>query len=444
MNVGKAECNMKKGRFLRTAVALAGAVCLAAGGSVACAAETAEIPVVSYGLGVLAAQTDMAVSAPVGNEVVFSADVFARGVNLSRVDYVTFKSIPSAASGELLLGSTRVVAGQTVSAENLSYLTFCAATEEPTHASFTFTANGSATAMLCNIYLIDEINYTPTVSMVSDLSLNLSTHKDMRFYGTLSAYDPDGDGLIFEVVSYPENGSLRMTDRTAGSYVYTPAKGYSGTDRFSYVARDKYGNYSAATTVNLKVTLPGTSVSYVDMEDSHAHNAALTLTEAGVMSGTQMGNRYYFHPERRVSRAEFLVMAMNAAGITEVPDCDTTVFADDADIPESVKGYVAAAYEMKYISGSLSDGKLCFLPNEEITRAQAAVMLSNIVGLCDVAVIPTFADTSEIPVWATEAIYSLNAAGIMTGQGGYISPTAKITRAQTAQMLAAAMAYVGE
>ena len=69
-------------------------------------------------------------------------------------------------------------------------------------------------------------------------------------------------------------------------------------------------------------------------------------------------------------------------------------------------------------------------------------MLSNIVGLCDVPVTPTFADHSEIPVWASEAIYSLNAAGIMNSRAGYISPVAKITRAQTAQMLTAAMEYV--
>jgi hypothetical protein len=155
-----------------------------------------------------------------------------------------------------------------------------------------------------------------------------------------------------------------------------------------------------------------------------------------------VGNLYYFYPEKSVTRAEFLVMAMNAVGITEVPACDATVFADDADIPESMMSYVATAYEMKYISGSLSDGKLCFLPNEEITRAQAAVILSNIVGLCDVAVTPTFADHSEIPVWASDAIYSLNAAGIMGSMDGYISPVSKITRAQTAQMLAAAMEYV--
>lgn len=432
---------MKKAGLKCVIAAAVGAVCLTAGTLSGAAAET-EIPVVSYGLNVLSAATDVAVSAPVGNEVVFSADVFERGLNLSRVDYITVKSIPANTAGELLLGSTRVAAGQTISAENLPYMTFCGATEEPITATFTFTANGGATPMVCNVYLVDETNYTPTVSMASGLSLNVSTHKGLSAYGTLSAYDPDGDSLIYEVVSYPQNGSLRLTDRAMGTYVYTPSSGYVGSDSFSYVARDKYGNYSAAATVNLKVTVSGTSVTYADMEGSQAYNAALTLTESGVMSGTQVGNQYYFYPEKSVTRAEFLVMAMNAVGITEVPACDATVFADDTDIPESMKGYVATAYEMKYISGSLSDGKLCFLPNEEITRAQAAVILSNIVGLCDVAVTPTFADHSEIPVWASDAIYSLNAAGIMGSMDGYISPVSKITRAQTAQMLAAAMEYV--
>ena len=97
---------------------------------------------------------------------------------------------------------------------------------------------------------------------------------------------------------------------------------------------------------------------------------------------------------------------------------------------------------MKYISGTLKDGKLCFMPNEAITRAQAAVMLSNIIGLCDVSITPTFADGGDIPVWAEEAIFSLNAAGIMNGREGYITPTATLTRGQSAQMLAATLRYL--
>ena len=52
---------------------------------------------------------------------------------------------------------------------------------------------------------------------------------------------------------------------------------------------------------------------------------------------------------------------------------------------------------------------------------------------------PTFADKSDIPAWATEAIYSLNHLGILSAENGNISASSEITRAQTAQMLYALM-----
>ena len=82
-----------------------------------------------------------------------------------------------------------------------------------------------------------------------------------------------------------------------------------------------------------------------------------------------------------------------------------------------------------------------FNPNENITRAQAAVMLSGMMGLESAPVIPTFADASEIPVWAKDAIYSLHAVGIMQSDEGAISPTDTLTRAQAAKMLAGVMMY---
>jgi len=400
-----------------------------------------ERAVISYGVSVLSHRMDMAVSAPRGNEVVFSADTFERALNLSKVEYITLLDLPSTAAGELLLGSTRISRGQTVSAENLSHMVFLAADDDVTSASFTFEANGNAVEHVCRVHLLSSENYTPTLSMVPKLSLNVSTYRDMNAYGSLGAYDPDGDAMVFEIVSYPQNGAV-ICDASDGSYVYTPESGYVGNDSFSYVARDVYGNYSACRTVHLRVNVSGTSVTYTDMKDSPYANAAIALTEAGVMSGTRVGGGHYFYPERTVTRAEFLVMAMHAAGITDVPECSVTAFADDDDIPPSMKGYVAAAYTLGYVSGTNVSGELCFLPNEEITRAQAAVMVGNIVGLCDVSVLPVFADQSSIPVWASDAIYSLHSIGILSADGGYIDPVSKITRAESASMLAATMEYV--
>lgn len=420
---------------------LVGALCLPLVG-ISGAAASVEPAVLSYGLCVLAAGTDVAVSAPIGNDVLFSADCFARGLNLPRVEYITVKSLPDPFKGELLLGSTRVAAGQTISGGNLALMNFSPATEEYIQASFTFTANGGNVPMICNIYLTGEINYTPTVSMASGLSLNLSTYEGLEVYGRLSGYDPDGDTLIFEVVSYPRNGSVLLLDRNEGKYVYRPSEGYVGSDSFSYVVRDRYGNYSASATVNLQITRSGSTVTYADMQGSHSNRAALAMTDAGIMSGTQIGDQCYFYPERTVSRVEFLVMAMNSIGICEVPACEQTVFADDHEIADSMKGYVAAAHRLGYVSGTLENGSLCFLPNGEITRAEAAVILSNLVGLCEVPVIPTFSDGSDIPVWARDSIYSLNAAGILVDRDGCIAPTAKLTRADTAELLFAVMQYV--
>ncbi len=434
---------MKRFGFGKRALTLAlgGVIVGASLGFVGCARPTHSTEVMSYGMSVLAAQTDMAVSGHLGNEVCFTAEDFARNLNLSQVDSITVRSLPADTAGELLLGSSRVAVGQTISAANIPYLCFVPCDETVSHAAFTFTANTLTSPIVCNVYLLAKENYTPTLSMASELSLNVSTYVEIQTHGTLSAYDPDGDAMVFEIVKYPQNGALRLTDRAAGTYIYTPNNDFSGTDSFSYVARDVYGNYSAARTVNLQVSVAGTAVRYTDMEGSSAAVAALRLTEAGVMSGRQVGNLYYFYPDESVSRVEFLVMAMHAAGITDVPTSKKTPFFDDADIPASMKGYVAAAYELGYISGTNVQGNTCFLPHEEITRAQAAVILDRIVGGSECEVIPTFADGSEIPAWAASAIYSLHAAGILTPSDGYMAPTEAVTREDTAQMLAAVLYY---
>lgn len=426
-----------------TRVLLTLASCVSMVTFLSCAGTTQKSgEVFSLGACVLAGQTDVVVSGFVGNEVSFEAEDFERNLNLSRVDSITICSLPSETAGELLLGSSRIAVGQTLGTGELSHMVFVAAEDSVTTASFSFTANESTVPVICCIRLMTSENDTPTLAMAPELSLNVATYKGYSLYGTLAAYDPDGDAMVFEIVSYPQNGSVRMLDREAGSYVYTPQGDFAGTDRFSYVARDAWGNYSTPRTVTVQVSLAGTGVTYADMLDSEAHTAALALTEAGIMSGAQVGNQHYFYPNETVTRAQFLVMAMNAAGITDVPACSDTGFFDDADIADSMKGYVATAYSLGYISGTNVRGEVCFLPDEAITRAQAAVMLDRILDTSRSAVSPTFADEDAIPVWAREAVYSLHAAGILSADDGCILATASITREQTARILDAVMRYV--
>lgn len=393
----------------------------------------------SPALAILAARTDMAVATLCGNDYYFSEDVFARSLNLSGVSSVTIRSLPAVTDGELMMGSSCVSEGQVISRTDLRLLSYVAKDSSTKgKAQFTFSPNGAGYAITCHLYLLDELNYSPTVSVVSSEALCVSTHRNFVGYGTLSAYDPEGDPLTFEIVSAPRNGLVLMTDASCGAYVYLPRLGYTGTDSFRYVARDLYGNYSAAATVSVRVEAPSVSVEYADMTGRQEYNAALTMTEAGIMNGTVLGEKTYFHPDQTVSRIEFLQMAMQTVGVTSLPNVSDTGFADDDAIAADAKGYVAAAYRLGYIEASEdSKGNINFLPDESLTRAEAAVWLCRMIRAQASEITPVFADADEIPSWADDAIATLSSLGILTPMAGNISPNEPVTRGQTAQMLAA-------
>lgn len=396
------------------------------------------LPLVSPGLSVLAEQSSMAMAGLRGGSISFERADFARALNLplSSITDVTFTSVPSVSEGELLVGTTVLNSGQTVSGTNLHLLSY-EPKEEISCSSFSFRVGSSPVEMTCKLYMLDEVNYCPSLNVASSFnSFSASTYGNTTLFGVLPAYDPEGDEITIEIVSYP-SGILELTDKHTGEYTYTPLKNASGKDSFTYVARDVYGNYSASATVNLTVKRSTVSVTYADMKNSPYANAAMAMTERGIMSGSQVGAVNYFYPNVEVSRAEFVVLAMNALGVTSVSNTECKVFADGKDIPEQMRGYIEAAYRMGYVKGSLVDGELCFRPNETITRAEASAILGNMLGAAmpTATVKPSFADSEEIPTWAEGSVYSLNMMGLLTASDGKIEPLSKVTRQEAAQLL---------
>lgn len=402
--------------------------------SLCVSANDAEASVVSPGICVIAEQSSMAMAALRGSSIKFEPDDFARAMNISKIEKITVTQAPPTTDGELRVGTTVLNEGQTVNNSNISLLSYTA-NKDISVSSFKFRVNDAPYEITCNLYLLDKVNYAPTLSIVPKASLNVSTHRNITLHGSLPCYDPDGDETIIEIVSYPKSGILILTDAKAGEYTFTPSENYSGKDSFTYVARDIYGNYSASEKVELTVTKPRTSIVYSDMENNPSYNAALTMTEEGIMSGTQIGSATYFYPDRTVSRGEFLVMAMNALGITDVGNASSTVFSDDASIPSHMKSYVSAAYDLGYIKGLYSDGKLCFEPNRAITRAEAAVMMGNMINASAPTIAPSFDDSDSVPAWASASLSSLAAMGIINTSDGNIEALSSVTRADAANML---------
>ena len=410
-------------------------LCLSIGALSSCAQSKQSSLPLSPAIDCIAEQTPMAKSALKGNPITFSADDFARATNLSRVEKITITSLPSTTDGELRVGSTVLNAEQSLSAASVSLMTYVP-NSDISSSEFRFKVTDLPYEMCCKLYMLDGQNYAPTISNAPKTALEVSTYRDVTHFGKLPCYDPDGDKTYIEIVSYPEKGTLVLDDKEVGSYRFIPYEGSTGKDSFTYVARDMYGNYSPSATVSLSINKKETPVSYVDLQNSPHHNAALTMTEQGIMSGTQVGSNTYFYPENTVSRAEFTVMVMNAAGIKEVNPTSKTVFADDADIPSQMKDYVGAAYELGYIKGIETDGKLCFEPNREITRAEAAVMLANILDAATPTIKPSFEDSEDIPVWAEPSISALGAMGVMsTVEDNSISPLEPLTRGAAADIL---------
>lgn len=434
---------MKKKKNVLYSIGISAVILTAvATGSLQSEAKEDQTPPVSPALCVIAEESSMAMAGIIGNSISFDAEDFSRALNVKKMGAIEITEAPPVSVGELRVGNTVLSSGQTVSASNLSLLSYTASSNEATRATFRFRPEGCGYDIPCELYLLSEVNSAPTLENVPECYLDVSTHRNITLYGTLPCFDPDGDETRIEIVSYPDDGTLRLTDRATGEYTYTPTAGYSGKDSFVYVARDVYGNYSAAKTVSLSVRKPTVSVCYSDMEGSRAYNSALCMAEAGIMSGTQIGSETYFYPEGSVSRGEFTVMVMHAIGATDVSGFDKTVFADDSDIPEYMKDYIATAYELGYIKGVQNENGLCFEATRSITRAEAAVMLGNILDISTPTVLPTFKDSADIPTWAAPSVYSLHSIGVLNAVGGSISASEELTRADAAEILTSLMNYI--
>ena len=400
---------------------------------------------VSCGLDVIAAKNVMALAGIKGNELTFSADRFACAMNLSEVDHIVITRLPDAVCGSLYIGSEGVSLNQRISASDIGLMTF----EESSvgagnNASFDFTVNGSAYEICCNIYMLDDLNYSPTLSLAAYASLNLETYKGMCASGVLSAYDPEGDALKYEIVRYPSNGTVVIEDETLGTYTYYPNASFSGDDKFSYVVCDKYGNYSASAEVTVRVSTPSVPTVYSDLEGDALQCYATAVTENGLMNGVQVGNYYYFEADREVTRAELLVTAMNAIGIKNVPEVSSTVFVDDEDISTEMKGYVELAYTMGYISGTKIGGELYFKPDESIKMSEAAVIISNMIGYAEAKVVTVFADADQIPSWSSKAVESLYTLGIIESADMVSGAGENVTRGDMAKLLTRTMLVIGK
>ncbi len=385
----------------------------------------------SPGLKILAEETKMIRSGLVTGRITFSGEDFDRAVGRD-VESITITALPPAADGVLYYNNAPVTVNQSISSGALDLLSFVpTATTES--SSFRFKA-GEQYSIECVLKYTDSVNLAPTAAVSTD-SIAVWTQADISTFGTLTASDPEGDRLTFEIVDYPEHGIVEILNKNSGDYKYTPYDGVVGSDSFSYAVFDEWGNYSETQTVTVDIDETAAELVFADLEGHWAHNAALVMVASDAMSVRSVNGEMYFEPEEKISREDFLVTVMKVLGAGDIAPA-ATVFADDGEISEGASGYVARAYSLGVIKGSEEDGLLYFKPKDSITRAEAAVILNAIIGAEESDVIPVFADAGNVPAWAKSSVYALTAAGVFSGTGNSnFSANDAVSRAEVAQML---------
>jgi hypothetical protein len=329
-----------------------------------------------------------------------------------------------------MLGYGEVSVGPTVSRENLSYLSFVPSAAGG-EAEFRFVPLGEQGAasyeLCCRLSASEGVNCCP---VPKGSVTAVTTHASLSLSGTLSAEDPEGDALCFEVVSYPESGTLSL-DSASGRFIYTPQKGFHGEDHFVWRVQDAHGAFSEPCSVSVAVRELTTGYLFEDVPHNATHSAALLLAERGLMSGERMGGKQYFHPDRSLTRAAFVAVLMAAADI-KYPDAESTGYTDDAEIPKGMKGAIKHAREQGWLG---TDS--VFRPNEAITRAEAASIAARVLGLSAPGYGDAVRDHAGIPVSAVDALYAAYEGGyITTSADGSLKHADALTRGDAAVFFA--------
>lgn len=376
----------------------------------------------------------------IGSIIAFeSEDFVVKTDNKAVLNSITINSLPDPGAGTLVIGGQPVEVGATVDSTALAGLRF-QSSQNPsvTTATFTFTPSFSSSQdtkpTTVTIHLLTEENRSPIAR-----NMDLSTYKNIAITSYFDAVDGEGDPLTFQLTSTPARGAVTLSEDGTSQFVYTPYENKTGSDSFTYVATDPAGNTSSEGKITIRIEKPDTKVTYADLEGHSAHKAAIHLAEEGIYVGQYVDGHYFFEPDEPVSRAQFLTMAMAVSGMEPMEGVTLTGFTDDGAIPTWAKGSVSAALKAGAIQGGQDDsGAPVFGADQSITRAEATVMLNNLLDVTDVPAEVFFADGETH--WAAQAAANLTASGILpAGTANTAALSDSLTRAEVAEMLDGAL-----
>lgn len=374
-----------------------------------------------------------------GSAIMFRETDFTDSVKGGdKLTHIVIAECPAESEGILKLAGKAVVKGQKIKSSDLGTLAFSPAGEDELHSSFSFypvLKKSGTLSEAVNVALnLGGTNYAPVA-----LDMELTTYTDLTLWGEFRSVDADGDGCTFEIVSTPSKGQVTVN---GSGFTYVPS-GKSGDDIFTYVAVDSYGNPSAEATAKVEICKRPAdgSVTYTDLAESPVHYAAVKLSEAGVLTGEQIGSECFLRPDDAVTRGEFIAMAAVLAELPLPTAAVSTGLADNGEMPVWLRPYVVSAINCGLINGDkTAEGNRVFRQDDPITRAEAAAILDRVLALPAEASSVIASDSDNIPVWAEPILARTASAGIISVfSDGSIRASSEVTREDAVSMLYSTM-----
>lgn len=152
------------------------------------------------------------------------------------------------------------------------------------------------------------------------------------------------------------------------------------------------------------------------------------LCSKGIVSGRGDGE---FAPADKITRAEFITMIVNTLGINNT---SSQCSFDDVSKNDWFHSYVASGVENGIIMGNGAS----FMPNAQITRQDMAVIVARACAKLGKPLSgnATFADADQIADYAKDAVNALSSSGVVSGfPDGSFAPCDNLTRAQAAVVI---------
>lgn len=329
---------------------------------------------------------------------------------LAEDDGVFITGVPNPAVATVCYGSRALRAGDALPREALNQLTLdthCLNQQDVTIQYYTVSSGTVTGAKELKLSIMPAKNQPPTAEDSS-----LETYKNITVTGELKASDPEGRPLTYNLVKEPKRGTVEFHED--GSFTYTPSENKVGKDSFTYTVTDDAGSTSEEAKVSIEILKPSSKTTYADMDGDPNAFEAMWLKEEGLFTGADVGGNLCFDPDAPVTRGDFLVMVMKLVGAEAGSAQMTSGFADEADTPVWMQPYIVSALSNGMISGVSSDSGVVFRPTADLTKAEAMVLLQNVLQLPASSTKAVFSLESEqaIPVWAADAAAALSASGI--------------------------------